>query len=1052
MIPHRLPQTCLRRVHVLAFGFVFVLSSLLAHAATDTKSFDVPAGVAPTSLKQFAEQAGGHVLYSVDDVTGEKTLAVKGEFTPREALNRMLAGTTLYIDSDPQTEALTVRKETEAEAKNVSRAIAEGSKSARPGNDPEVGNSAREGKVVKLDTFEVFGRKTLNMDIQRSRDDAQPYVILSEKDISRSGASSLEEFLARKLTVVTSGGGVALVNQTPNAADSVGGNAIQLRGLPATQTLILVDGRRLAGRIQNGAFVQPDLRGIPLSAIERVEVLPTSAAGIYGGEATGGVINIILKRNYTGGTFTLAYGNTFSTDVASRSAEFAAGLGLFDGKINFRLSGAYSDGNSLTWGNRDFYARWISHVLAVSPGTLLSTVVEPLGAATTNIRSTGPNLTLKSTFGGASLGSPFTFVPNDYAGPASDNGAALRANAGKYNFELGDYAAHGGNGRSLWATPTQRAISAYLRAQLSDRVEAFADYSYVESVVHGRFGPRIQSISLANTSPNNPFNETIVMTVPAVGRDNDTASVMSNVRLSLGLIAKLPRGWQAEADYTKSLSQFRVPTTNQGINQTAFASAVSNGSVDVLRDPLRIDLTPYLFTPGLVFPTRSVLDDFALRTSGDFEVASRSVAFSALVEHRKNTFGTQILSSGTGSYTIWPERSRAIDSYYLEALLPIFERPNQKYFKSLTLQLAGRSDIYHIQGVTQAIGAGADLVPTSTPVYFRKRTESSNPTVATRLKISDQFSVRGSYNTGFVPPSANEIVEANYAAAGFLASFYGGDPLRNNEAISSAVLVRGGGNVNLQPERTESWSSGVILTPTAVPGLRVSLDWTQIRRTDAIRSLASFGNTDFQTILTPFLPNRIQRGPASGGFSVGPIMQLDFSAVNLTQVDYEFVDAAFRYERVVGAGELFGELRGTLNLHQLQKTTPAANELEIAGSRDMPRRRAVGTFGWESKHVTASWSTSYMSGYYYLPSHAIVSALRQTSSPSQVYHDVALSYRFSGGQAGWKAWLQETEVSLTVSNLFNTRPPLDGDLGTAAYSLFADPRLARYNLSVRKSF
>lgn len=199
MIPHRLPQTCLRRVHVLALSAVFVLSSLLAHAATDKKSFDIPAGVAPASLKQFAEQAGGHVLYFVDDVTGVKTLPVKGEFTPREALNRMLAGTTLYIDSDPQTEALTVRKETEAEAKNVSRAIAEGSKSGRPERSVKPVESADGEKIVKLDTFEVFGRKTLNMDIQRTRDDVQPYVTFDRQAIEISGASNLEDFIRTRL-------------------------------------------------------------------------------------------------------------------------------------------------------------------------------------------------------------------------------------------------------------------------------------------------------------------------------------------------------------------------------------------------------------------------------------------------------------------------------------------------------------------------------------------------------------------------------------------------------------------------------------------------------------------------------------------------------------------------------------------------------------------------------------------------------------------------------------------------------------------------------------
>lgn len=277
MIPRPTPHRQSRRVSLWVLGSLFALSSILAHAA-DKKTFDVPAGTAPASLKLFAEQAGGHVLYSVEDVRGVATRAVKGKYTAREALDFMLMGTALHIDSDPKTQALTVRKETEAETKNVSRAIAEAS--ARPDRKGRIEETADGEKVVKLDTFEVFAGRTLNMDLPRTRNDIQPYVVFDRQAIERSGAFTVEDFIKQRLPM---DGGylspVQYVSGTPPSSSS----RISLRGLSLNETLILIDGRRAASSQIVNLFEQPDVNGIPVSAIERIEVLPSTASGIYGG-------------------------------------------------------------------------------------------------------------------------------------------------------------------------------------------------------------------------------------------------------------------------------------------------------------------------------------------------------------------------------------------------------------------------------------------------------------------------------------------------------------------------------------------------------------------------------------------------------------------------------------------------------------------------------------------------------------------------------------------------------------------------------------------------
>src|SRR5262245_60990013 len=84
-------------------------------AETSRRPFDVPAGVAPATLRVFSAQAGGSLLYSVDAVAGVTTHAVRGEFAPSEALNQMLEGTPLLGRHDVATGALSVTRRVGAE-------------------------------------------------------------------------------------------------------------------------------------------------------------------------------------------------------------------------------------------------------------------------------------------------------------------------------------------------------------------------------------------------------------------------------------------------------------------------------------------------------------------------------------------------------------------------------------------------------------------------------------------------------------------------------------------------------------------------------------------------------------------------------------------------------------------------------------------------------------------------------------------------------------------------------------------------------------------------
>src|SRR3989442_13105635 len=119
-----------------------------------------------------------------------------------------------------------------------------------------------------------------------------PVEVVGSVEIQKSGQQDILQTLKR---LSTSFAGNGNVGQTINNRDQGGGEAnIAVRNLP---TLVLMDGRRLA----NSAFSQGavvDVNTIPISMIERIEVLKDGASTLYGSDAIGGVVNILTKKNY----------------------------------------------------------------------------------------------------------------------------------------------------------------------------------------------------------------------------------------------------------------------------------------------------------------------------------------------------------------------------------------------------------------------------------------------------------------------------------------------------------------------------------------------------------------------------------------------------------------------------------------------------------------------------------------------------------------------------------------------------------------------------------
>jgi len=1039
---------------------VFALGAFAAEP--QKKSFDVPAGPAPAALKQFISQSGVQLLYVPGEVKDVQTKAVKGEFTPAEAIDVLLADTGL-VSHVADTGAISVSRAIDP---NVARAIAQKNKSDRPQKtNPARGDDNPDRDLIQLDTFEVFGRKTLNMDIRRTRDDAQPYVTFERDSLERSGSHNLEDFLKDRLTMNTQAG---------TATQSFGGGTgsasyINLRGLGAGQTLILIDGRRAPARFDVfGTSAQPDLNGLPVAAIERVEVLPTTASGIYGGSAVGGVVNVILRRDFSGAEVKTTYSNAFDTDVSSRRVDIGAGLSLNDGKTSVLVALSAADSSVLLMRDREFMRDYRLRVVANNggnPESVARGTNPPLGS-TPNIRSvSGNNLVLKS---GAALNAPRTFVPVGYGGISTDGGAALAANAGRYNLDLSPGNGSSAGGLGVYNTPQLRSGALTIRHEIATSIEGYIDLSSSTLTSRTPFGATEGLYTLAASSSSNPFTEAIRISVPLPNESQEMLNRTINRKIAGGLVIGLPQDWKANLDYVwgQSFGNYRAATALPA----GLTTAVTTGALDVLRDtstnPIVVTNYGNYFYQGDIQPPRLVNQIGTLRVAGPLFTApaGQIVLSGSYAFNDQRTSDGLIASSETNPVVLIPSRSQTIHSGYAELKLPLVAPHHAvPLVKELELQIAMRLDEYTTNGTASVNNPS----PATVVLRSTNKVRSLDPTVALKWQPFSGVVLRSSYGTGFLPPNVNSLIRRVDSQQAIFV-----DPRRGSTTTNLPVgQVASGGNPALSPEVSESWSSGLVIKPALFKGLRVSLDYSNIKKSDAFASLTSQVVVDNEA----FLPGRVVRGPNLPGDApgwAGPVTFLDISTVNVSRAKIEALDFDISYlirSNSLGQFDLFASATKLLTLDtQVTPLAPIVNNVGFgaqAPANDFTsplKVKLTGGITWSKRQWSASWFVRYNDSYLvYSPTANGATRAIQTVNQgnggkieAQSFHDVSLLYRWNDNElnGSWRKTLfANSEIALGVRNVFNTKPAFNAaNVSLGYYSFYADPRMATYWLSFKK--
>jgi iron complex outermembrane recepter protein len=187
-----------------------------------------------------------------------------------------------------------------------------------------------------------------------------PVQVLKREDIERTGATTTED-LFRQITAASAGGSVQTSQGTGVTTGSL--SAISLRGLGSGRTLVLINGRRSSvygggSAGANGNSV--DISAIPIASIERVEILKDGASAIYGSDAIAGVVNFILKSDYQG-LEVHAEAGTPTRDGGGSTETFSAFGGLGDLKAdryNVSLGVNYFHESPILGSSRPFATRY----------------------------------------------------------------------------------------------------------------------------------------------------------------------------------------------------------------------------------------------------------------------------------------------------------------------------------------------------------------------------------------------------------------------------------------------------------------------------------------------------------------------------------------------------------------------------------------------------------------------------------------------------------------------------------------------------------------------
>ncbi|WP_442680760.1 TonB-dependent receptor [Sphingomonas sp. ASY06-1R] len=981
------------------------------------------AGPLARALRDLSAQTGTELLFAPDLIGDRRSPPLSGRQV-EETLTRLLQGTGLSY-----------------------RRTAEGTVLIYALSDQ------REPAIPEI---LIVGRRTQNSDIRRTENDIQPYRVVSAHDIATSQSDNIDQYLRARLP---SDAQMEGPSQNPLASSASSRSLINLHGLGSDQTLVLVDGARMPGvppQFSSLATLQPDLNGIPVLAIERIELLTGTAGGIYGPGATGGVVNVVLKRNYRGADIDLSSGLSDRGDAGRRRINARFGFTPDHGRTDVMITVARSTMDGLRFGDRDYSTKARQQLIANDPEAFVSSF--PTGNAVIVGSVFGEPLRFKQDRGGASLGSAFTYLPLRNGGDAI---TSLAANAGRSESNLAPDG--GGLGRSLTNHVAVTSVLLNIRRKLGRGIEAFFDVIELRNNGRARFGGTDLSGSavMIPSDPNNPFAQTIFVSFPMPGLDGIVRNELRTTRLSAGLIARLPFAWSAEAKFSRGAVRNRISAAGFRLDPNFSLLAIGGGRTTMIGpsanpfgpwDEFVSALQAYKIPDDDLTVTRNHFQDTSLRLAGPVLTSPAGpITLSLLAEHRREKllprFHVSTLEGPTPSLA-YGAAKQAVSSLYGELRAPIIAQSDKwGPLRGLEVQLAVRYDRNK-----------SSLAPSRAQERLAASQSATAYTAGFRIFPLSGLMLRASVATGVLPPTLDQLPQSRMTIP---IPWFAGDPLRGGRIVGSeAPFVRvSGGSPDLRPEKARTVTIGMVINPDGEGWPRLAVDFRRIRKRDEITNVFN-GNIAYFLSHEADFPDRIQRAPLSAsdraaGFTGGVITLIDTSALNISRATVEAVDVHATHDIAVRGSKIRLYATATWSPKLTRQIAPDRPVIRYTGVEDGTLRwRGNAGFDWTYDRFTFGFNGQFYDGY-----QAILADERSTISadpkrrgvniPQQFYVDMFASYHIP-----WRsnpASRTELELRIGVQNLLDHAPPLS-TRSEPGYSYYGDPRRRRYELGATIHF
>lgn len=821
-----------------------------------------------------------------------------------------------------------------------------------------------------------------------------PVQVIGREQIERAGATTITELL--KSTPSGNAGGF---DENAVASFTPGAGSVSLRGLGAQATLVLINGRRVApyGFASGGQQTFVDINSIPLAVVEKIEILLDGASAIYGSDAMAGVINVILKHDYKGFTVTGGLGQSSYHDGASNNAGLTYGLGsvatdgynLFGSFNHTQADPVRASARPMT-ANADFRRFGLTDLRSSYKGNLYTNA----GLA-----------------GGAFVGTLNTCTP------LNDPGAATNGRC------VYDGTAH----QDVIAKTQRDSLFLAGTAELGKGTTLFGDLNLVRNE-YEQVSPSYSSSTYFSTGtlpravivlpvghPQNPGATDLALRYRFDDVEHKTRVVNDTQRLVAGVRNESVFGWDAEAALMYSHSDAKVTTTGfirdsvllDGVLDPATGKASNNfifGNPSANNPALMAALYPQLHDAG----TTSTTSVDVRGTREVFSLPGGSASLALGLETRNEKFNSTpdaLVAAGEISVLGSSEShgSRTVSAAYAELALPIT--------KTFEASVAARMDHYSDFGT------------------------ATTPKLGAKWKLLSNLALRATYAEGFRAPSLTETTQSPTTG------FYSGirdpklcpDPNDTaNANCSLSVRAVFGSNPHLSPERSKSFTAGLVFEPT--DNLSIAFDAYRIKRVDEIAGI----DPDYLLAHEGEYPGYVVRDP-----NTNEIQQLNLQYTNLGSTRIWGADLDIKSSFSLAE---YGKLKvnAVYNLlpHYMVANVKGAPELDYAGTWMQPKERMSFGATWEQGPWALGLTWKYTGGYLRAFTPSDLSCPYSAATPSLCSVSSWATVDLFLGYKGFK----NLELGLVVLNVENREAPID-ERRANRYTLFSSAyhnQLGRY--------